>query len=43
MKKKENFLEFGVRFIEMDMTVRKALSGLISNYALSSLLDIYTR
>ncbi|RKX57412.1 MAG: hypothetical protein DRP29_08490 [Thermodesulfobacteriota bacterium] len=43
MKKKENFLEFGVRFIEMDMAVREALSGLISDYALSSLLDIYTR
>ncbi len=33
--------EFGVQFVDMDMATREAISSLISDYALSTLLDSY--
>ncbi len=36
-------IEFGVQFKDIDMQTREALSGLISEHALTSLLDTYTR
>lgn len=42
--KQEKFnTEFGVRFLEMSIKDRETLSSLISEYALSSLLDTYFR
>lgn len=42
--KQEKFnTEFGVRFFEMSIKDRETLSSLISEYALSSLLDTYFR
>ncbi len=42
--KSEKFhTEFGVRFVEMDVVNREALSSLVSEFALSSLSDLYTR
>ncbi len=43
IKSKRPFLEFGVKFIEMNMSDREALSSLLSEIALTSLLDHYTR
>ena len=42
--KNEKFhTEFGIMFTEMDMANREALSSLISEFALASLSDLYTR
>jgi len=42
--KSEKFhTEFGIMFIEMNMANREALSSLISEFALTSLSDLYTR
>ena len=42
--KNEKFhTEFGIMFTEMDMANREALSSLISELALASLSDLYTR
>ncbi len=43
IKCKKPFLEFGVKFIEMNIADREALSSLLSEIALTSLLDHYTR
>ena len=43
VKEERPYIEFGIRFIEMDMANREALSSLISEYALSALSDLYTR
>ncbi len=43
IKNKEFHTEFGIRFTEMDMANREALSSLVSEFALSSLSDLYSR
>jgi len=43
IKKDKFFTEFGVRFTEMDMANREVLSSLVSEFALTSLSDLYTR
>jgi len=43
IKNDKFFTEFGIRFTEMDIANREALSSLVSEYALSSLSDLYTR
>jgi len=43
IKNEEFHVEFGIRFTEMDMANREVLSSLISEFALSSLSDMYTR
>lgn len=43
IKSKEFYIEFGIRFTEMNMANREALSSLVSEFALSSLSDLYTR
>lgn len=43
IRNEKSHTEFGIRFTEMDMANREALSSLISEIALSELSDIYTR
>ncbi len=43
LKKEGPFLEFGIKFLEVDMSTRQALAALISDYALSNLSEVYTR
>ena len=43
IKNEKLHTEFGVKFIEMDIANREALSSLVSEFALSSLSDLYTR
>jgi len=43
IKNDKFFIFFGIRFTEMDIANREALSSLVSEYALSSLSDLYTR
>lgn len=43
IKNESLFTEFGIRFTEIDMANRQTLSSLISEFALASLHDVYTR
>jgi len=43
IKEDRFFIEFGVQFKNIDMQTREAISGLISEHALTSLLDTYSR
>lgn len=43
IKKNQRETEFGVQFVDVDMATREVLSSLISDYALSSLLDSYLK
>ncbi len=43
VKEDENRYIFGVKFIELDIATQEAISDLISEYGLSSLMDIYAR
>ncbi len=43
VKNSEKWVEFGVKFIEMSMQDQETLSKLISEFALTSLSDIYLK
>ncbi|MCX8041082.1 MAG: PilZ domain-containing protein [Thermodesulfobacteriaceae bacterium] len=40
-RKEGRGVEFGVKFVEVDMAIRETLASIISEYALSSLSDEY--
>ena len=43
VKEERPYIEFGIKFVEMDMVNKEALSSLVSEFALSTLTDLYTR
>ncbi len=42
IKENKPYIEFGVKFTEMDMANREALASLVSEYALSSLMNSHS-